>query len=208
MTLRVLIADDHPIFSAGVLKLLEGNARYEIVSRHTDGDSVLERLRQGGIDIAVLDISMPGLEGLEVVAAARAESLQCRFVILTMYDDRAYLDRAQELGVDGYVLKDSAAEEFVDAIERVAAGGRYVSKAMARSTRADGMDARDVRRLTEAERTILRELGKNLTSKQIAERLDLSFRTVQNHRANICSKLGLRGANRLLEFALANKHLL
>ncbi|MDD9937408.1 MAG: response regulator transcription factor [Myxococcales bacterium] len=208
MPLRVLIADDHPIFSAGVRQLLEQEPRYEVVSRHSDGNSVFERLREGDIDIAVLDISMPGMEGLEVVAAARTEGLSLRFIILTMYDDRAYLDRAKELGVEGYVLKDSATEDFVEAIDTVANGGRFVSPAMEHSRRGDGVDAVDVRSLTDAERTVLRELGENLTSKQIAERLNLSFRTVQNHRANICSKLGLRGANRLLEFALANRHLL
>ncbi len=206
--LRVLLADDHRMLVEGLRNVL-AESGIEVVEIVHDGRAALETLGRTDIDVAVLDVSMPEKSGLRVVEEARAEGCRARFVILTMYDDPAYARQARQLGVDGYLLKESAAEDLVVAVRAVAAGGTYVSAAVVDRVlvKTDATDA-ELASLTPAERAVLRELAKNRTSQQIARTLGLSVRTVQNHRANMCSKLGLRGANRLLEFALEHRDVL
>lgn len=204
--LRVLLADDHRMLVEGLRSILSESG-VEIVAMVHDGRAALEALGHMEVDVAVLDVSMPEKSGLQVVEEARSTGCRARFVILTMYDDPEYARRARQLGVDGYLLKESAAEDLVDAVRAVAAGRRYVSagvvdRVLVRSAATDA----ELASLTPAERAVLRELAKNRTSQQIARTLNLSVRTVQNHRANMCSKLGLRGANRLLEFALEHRN--
>lgn len=206
----LLLADDHELILEGMVKLLDGASEFSIVARCTRGDDALEQLKQRATDIAVVDISMPGLDGLQLVQQARQAGVQTRFVLLTMHDDLAYVRRAEQLGVPGFVLKDAASSELLIALRAVAAGGRYVSSRLLERMLAThategprGPAALGV--LTPAERAVLAQLAKNQTSRQIAKSLGVSYRTVQNHRANICAKLELRGPNRLLEFALEHR---
>lgn len=202
---RLLFADDHPIFLSGLVSVIQGRPDLTVVARAEDGEQALAALRAHEIDVAVCDISMARLNGLEVVATAQAEGLSAYFILLTMYNDPAYLRRAQELGVAGYVLKESAVDELTRAIDAVSAGGHFVSPSMQERAQPPPASALDLSQLTEGERVVLRELANNQTSREIATRLGVSTRTIQNHRANICAKLGLRGANRLLQFALENR---
>ena len=203
MTIDVVIADDHPIFRRGLRDVIDGHDRFRVVAAVGDGEAALTALREHRPAIAVLDISMPKLDGFEVLTQSRTWADPPAVVMLTMYDD--YADRAMEAGARGYLLKENAEQQLIACLEAVADGERYVS---------DGIDWRPDTRtvapgpiaaLTQTERRVLRLLSQFKTSREIGEILCVSHRTVQNHRANMCAKLQLVGSKALLQFAIANK---
>jgi DNA-binding NarL/FixJ family response regulator len=205
----VVIAEDHPVFRKGLADLVREAATFRIVGEATTGQEALDLVRRHRPQIAVLDIEMPEMSGLDVAAAIRDEGIDTALVVLTMYRDSALLRRALELGVRGYVLKDSAVTDIVACLNMVAAGRTYVSGALSVETsesREDGTKGlAAVGRLTPAERRILARVAEGLTSSEIANALDISPKTVENHRSHICRKLGLRGPQALLRFALEHK---
>jgi DNA-binding NarL/FixJ family response regulator len=212
---RVLVADDHPIFRQGLVRAIQETAEFEVAGEAADGRRALELLAQLRPDMAVVDIAMPLMDGLEVIRTASAQSLECDFIIMTMYKEEEYFKEALDLGVRGYLLKESAAGDLVQCLRAVAGGKHYVSPAMSEylilSSTGDRRGARDVNpllNLSRTERRVLRLIAENKTSKEIADELHISFRTVQNHRAHMCEKLKLEGFNRLLQFALEHKSLL
>jgi DNA-binding NarL/FixJ family response regulator len=213
--LKVLIADDHPIFREGLARTIEREPAFTIVAQCDEGNEALRLIRELRPDIAVLDISMPMLSGLEIIQSARRERLTTAFVILTMYKDERYFNEAIDAGVRGYVLKDCVATELVASLRAVARGDYYISPAMSallidRNTKLKSLSqilpALDS--LTPTERRVLRLLSLNKTSKEIADELFVSVRTVENHRAHICTKLGLKGHNQLLLLAIGHRSLL
>ena len=213
--IRIVVADDHPIFRQGLTRIVEGTDDVEVVGEAGDGRQALALIEERKPAIAVVDISMPVMDGLEVVEAARRMDLTCSFVVLTMFREEAYFSRAMDLGVLGYLLKDSAAEELVRCLRAVAEGKYFVSAGVSdllvhRSSRQAALRSEhpSLSELTSMERKILRLLSENRTSREIADLLGISIRTVQNHRAHICEKLGFEGHHRLLQFALEHKSLL
>jgi DNA-binding NarL/FixJ family response regulator len=211
MSTRVIIADDHPIFRQGLVNVIQGTTQFELVGQAQDGKEALELIERTKPDIAVLDIAMPLIDGLEVVRNAVQRALECEFVVLTMYREEEYFKAAMDLGVKGYLLKEGAPGDLLQCLRAVAAGKYYVSPAMSdhlilSSKRTEG--APSLGSLSPTERQVLRLIAENRTSKEIADTLHISFRTVQNHRAHICEKLRLEGYNRLLQFALEHKSLL
>jgi two-component system, NarL family, response regulator DegU len=211
MRTRVIIADDHPIFRQGLVNVIQGTTQFELAGQAQDGKEALELIERTKPDIAVLDIAMPSMDGLEVIRTASQRALECEFVVLTMYREEEYFKAAMDLGVKGYLLKDGAAGDLLQCLRAVTAGKHYVSPAMSdhlilSSKRADGGPS--LGGLSPTERHVLRLIAENKTSKEIADELHISFRTVQNHRAHICEKLKLEGYNRLLQFALEHKSLL
>ena len=200
----VLIADDHPIFRRGLRDLVDRHGRFRVVAEAETGLAALAALRESRPAIAVLDVSMPGLDGLDVLAQAQTWPDPPAIVLLTLHDQ--YVQRALDGGAAGYVLKENAEEEILECLTTVVAGQRYVSRAISwqpaagRGQQVTGPLAT----LTAAELRILRLLAKFKTSREIAEILCVSSRTVQNHRANVCAKLGLKGPKALLQFALDN----
>lgn len=211
----ILIADDHPIFRQGLVRIVEGTKEFRLVGEAGNGREALSAIRTLQPDLAVVDISMPEMSGLEIVRAAGRENLPVEFVILTMYREEEYFQEAMELGVRGYVLKESAVTDLMQCLKSVAGGQHYVSPAlsgylMKRMTALQKMnsDQPSLQLLTATEKQVLKLIAQNLTSREVADRLHVSFRTVQNHRANICSKLGLEGYNKLLQFAIEHKALL
>lgn len=210
--IRILLADDHPIFRKGLVKILDQHNAFEIVSECTDGNETLRMLEESKPDIAILDISMPGLNGLEVMRLAQAQKLPVNFIILTMYDDEVYFDEALELGVMGYLIKSSIAAELVECVKAVALGNCYFSPSISNHLLVRKINRENLikenpglQNLTETERRILKLIAQNKTSRQIAEQLFISQKTVDNHRFNISTKLHLKGHHKLLEFALINK---
>ena len=203
--LRVLIADDHPIFRHGLRSLIEEKGDMEVVAEAQDGASAMRQIEYLGPDVAVLDLAMPVADGLAVAAWIGENAPAVAAVILTMYDDRAYLERALELGVRGYLLKDDAHDELVRCVEQVAKGERYISPNIGRDRKLvlPDLDRASalIAQLTPGQRQVLRLLTDDKTSKDIAQELGLSYRTVQNHRAHIVETLGLGGHNALLAFA-------
>lgn len=191
---RVLIADDHPVVRHGLRAIIDAERDLEVAHELADGSAVLDHAR--GVDVAILDISLPGRSGLELLRCWPEDGPPV--VVLTMHAE--YAGTAFELGASGYLLKEDAGREVVHCLRAVLAGVRYRSRRLPAPTRPL------VASLTDAERAVLREVAEHQTSRQIAKRLGVSLRTVQNHRANAAAKLGLRGPGALLEFALTHVH--
>ncbi|OGU67808.1 MAG: hypothetical protein A2499_01530 [Stygiobacter sp. RIFOXYC12_FULL_38_8] len=209
---KIFFADDHPVFREGLIKIIEREGSFKICGTSGNGKDALEQIKKLQPNVALLDISMPGLSGLEIVKSLNSEKVSTLPIILTMYNDEEYLDEAMENGVKGYLLKDSTAREIVDCINIVVQGGLYISQELSEQfiknrkkvTASDNIQPQ-VETLTCTEKQILRLLSDNKTSQQIADEMFLSFRTVQNHRNNITHKLGLSGHHKLLLFAIEHK---
>jgi len=211
-TTRIIIADDHPIFRDGLVRTIEREPMISLVGQAGDGAEALRLVTEMRPDIAVLDVSMPVLDGLEVARSVHELALPTELVFLTMYKDEKYFNRALDLGVRGYLIKDSVSSELLACLRAVAGGQYYISPVIShllveRSKKAETLAAATptLERLTPAERLILGFVAENCTSKEIAGKLFVSERTVENHRMHIIQKLGLRGHNKLLQFALENK---
>lgn len=209
-TITIVVAEDHPLFRKGLTDTLNADASFRIVGEAADGESALELLRRHRPRVALLDLEMPRRSGLAVAQAIREEGLGAAVVMLTMYKDGAMLRRALDIGAKGYVLKDSAVTDIVACLHMVASGRAYISPSLSTELleRQESVDAADVvgwSRLSPAERRVLRFIAQGMTSPEIAKRLEISARTVENHRLHICAKLGLRGPQALLRFALEHK---
>lgn len=204
----VLIADDHPLLRRGLRDVIGENSRFRIAGEADDGEEALRQLARLKPEIAILDIDMPRLNGLETIRAIRQLPFPVKVVILTMYKEEDMFNAAMDLGAKAYVLKENAANEIVAALEKVDRGGDFVCSLMLGAGQRRSERARElllskpqIARLTPAERRILKLVGEDYTSKEIAERLHVSVRTVDNHRQHICDKLNLHGTHSLLKFA-------
>jgi DNA-binding NarL/FixJ family response regulator len=206
--IKLIIADDHHIFRKGILSIVSEDADIEITGEAANGDDAYKLIADNVPDIAILDIDMPGLSGLDVARKVKSEKLSTKIVILTIHKDKEYFDEALELDIKAYVLKESIANDLIDCIKRVAAGEYYISSAISgylvEKNKSSGKQT-DIEKLTNAEKEILKLIAENKTSAQIAGELFRSVRTVENHRNNICSKLGLKGPHALLLFAIQHK---
>lgn len=210
--IRVILADDHPIFMSGLKQIIEEDDGIDIVGTAINGEKALELINEIKPDIAVLDIDMPKMTGLEVLKALNETKTKTNVVFLTVYASEDMFDEAMELGTGGYVLKDCAVNDIVECIYKVYQGNYYISPTISNFvvTRRERMkkfenDNPTIDNLTKSELNILRMIADGKTSKDIADELFISFKTVENHRSNISNKLGLKGAHSLLKFALNNK---
>lgn len=208
----VAIVDDHPLYRQGLRQVIEADAGFTLVGETDSGESALALIQQHHPDVVVLDINLPGMSGLEVAAALHAKSVSPRIVVLTMFKDEQAFNQAMNLGVQGYVLKENAAAEILRCITSVAADRPYVSPVLTgyllrRHQRAAALASRQpsLDDLTTAERRILRAVAQKKSTKEIAAELGVSPRTVESHRANICTKLNLQGSNILLQYALEHR---
>jgi DNA-binding NarL/FixJ family response regulator len=202
---RVLLADDHTLVRAGVRRILEGDPRFVVVGEAADGGQALEALRRAPADVLVLDLSMPGTDGFEVLAAAREARPALKILVLSMHANAEVVARAVREGADGYLLKDSAVQELVAAIEAVMGGRRHFAPAIQRTMSellGAPSPASPLALLTEREREVLRLVAEGLSSKEIGARLDISARTVETHRSNLMRKLELNSVARLTQFAI------
>lgn len=210
--IRLLIADDHPLLRAGLRQAIATDTQLQIIAEAADGAAALELLTQHQPDVAVLDIEMPHLTGFALLRELRAQQLPTAVVFLTMYRDEEMFNEALDLGALGYVLKDSAMTDITGAIRAAANGQPFISPAIAaylfnRATRSTTLTRQvpALQALTLTERRILKLIAENKTSKEIGAELFISHRTVENHRANICQKLDLKGSHSLLKFAFDHK---
>jgi DNA-binding NarL/FixJ family response regulator len=210
--ISILIADDHPVFRAGLRQVVEMNPDLKVVAEAENGIAALAGVREHQPDVAVLDVDMPGMDGFEIVRALRQEKLAVEVVFLTMHKDEDIFNAAMNIDVRGYVVKDSAVTDIAASIRAVHAGRPFISPAVSayllnRTQRAVRLteEKPGLQQLTPTERRILKLLADNHTSREIAGKLYVSHRTIENHRANICQKLGLQGSHALLKFALENK---
>src|SRR5262245_9356756 len=208
--LRILIADDHRASRRGLRQFIELEPGLEVVAEAEDGQSALEGIRALKPQIAILDLRMPKLDGLEVARLTMEESLGVSIIFLTMYAEEKLLNHALEVGAKGYVLKDSAATEIVRCIRAVAAGEHYSSPTLAayletRNPSRSERSSLDLEVLTPTERRVLGLLADYKTTKEIGEELSISRSDVEMHRANICQKLHIEGSHSLMKFALGHK---
>ena len=210
--INVIIADDHPVFRQGLRQVIESDQQICVVGEAVDGQEAVATILATKPDVAVLDVDMPNGDGFEVVRAIKRQQLAVAVVFLTMHKDERFLNAALDLGVKGYLLKDSAVTEIIASIKAVAEGRDYVSTELTsylvnRSRRAAQLaeEKPGLGKLTPTERRILSCLGEYKTSKEIANEMFISVRTVERHRANICEKLDLHGSHALIKFAAEHR---
>jgi len=210
--IKVLIVDDHPLFRQGLRQVILSDSRFEMAGEADGGESALNLVRDNKPDIVVLDVNLPKMSGLELAGILRRNKFAGGVVVLTMLKDEQVFNQAMNLGVGGFVLKENAASEILNCMVSVANGDPYVSPSLTsfllrRRNRAETLAARSptLGDLTTAERRILKAIAQKKTTKEIASELFVSPRTVESHRANISTKLSLRGSNSLLQFALENR---
>lgn len=210
--IRIVIVDDHPLFCGGLRQVIQSDPRFELVGEAADGEAAWSLVQLQKPDVAVLDVNLPKLTGLQVAQKIRQKKLPTRAIILTMLKEEDLINQALDVGVNGFVLKENAVMEIINAIVTAAAGGHYLSPAISgflvrRRNRAEALAAHQpgLDDLTKAERRILKLVAEKKTSPEIAAELFISPRTVEAHRANICAKLQLHGSHSLLHFALENR---
>jgi DNA-binding NarL/FixJ family response regulator len=211
--IRVLIADDHPIVRRGVRDVVSAEPDMRVIAESDDGVSALDGIRRELPDVALLDVQMPGVSGFQVAQAVSREHLRTHLVFLTMHSEPAMFDRAMAVGATGYVLKDAALSEVVQAVRTVVAGRTFVSPAFSDYLVRRAFPARDVTPqggspldvLNERERMILRLIAESRTSKEIGDMLGVPYRTIENQRTALSRKLRLQGSHALVKFAFSCK---
>ena len=207
---RVTLADDHPIILAGLHNLIAAESDLDLVGEAANGPAALKMIRDKLPDVAVIDISMLGLNGLAIARRLQEECPTVRVVILTLYEDRAFVKQALAAGVRGYVHKRSAAENLIEAIRTVAAGGTFMDASLTPAPRG-GMSSRSSKApqssetlgLTDREASVLRYVARGQTNKEIAARLDLSIKTVETYKSRAAEKLQLRTRAEIVRFGAA-----
>lgn len=210
--LSIVIADDHPVFRVGLRDIIESEPGFRVVGAAGDGEEALEMIGKLRPAIAILDVSMPKLDGLAVSRKLAAAQTAVGVILVTMYREQKLFAEALDAGVKGYVLKDSAATDIISCIKAVATGQNYTSPELTtylvnrlRQVETAALVRSDLKGLTATELRVLSLLADYKTSKEIAQDLFVSPRTVDTHRNNICQKLDIHGSHALMKFALDHK---
>lgn len=212
--ITIIVADDHPMFRDGVKQALSNDPSLNVIAVASDGEQALQLVKEYSPDVAVLDMNMPKLTGLNVLKELKKAEAKTEVVFLTMFDDEEILNEAMDLGVKGYILKESASIDIVNAVRAIHEGRHYLSPALTdkllkRKEKKESFSSTypQLQNLTEQERRILKMIADSKTSKEIADALFLSQKTIDNYRFKISEKLGLSGSYSLLKFALENRTL-
>ena len=207
----VLVVDDHPLLRHGLCDIIAKTQHFKIIGEASNGEEALRKLAVLKPQIIILDIDMPRLNGLETIRAMRELPFPVKVIILTMYHEEDMFNAAMDLGAKAYVLKDNAPKDIVAALENVERGETFLSASLVHAGQRRNDRVRElllskpqIDALTPAERRILKLVGEDFSTKQIADRLKLSVRTVDKHRQHICDKLNLHGSHSLLKFAFDN----
>lgn len=206
--IRILLADDHTVLRSGLRLLLHSQPDMTVIGEARDGNETVELCKILKPDVVLLDLNMPGKTGLQVLEELK--DTKTRILILTMYDDVAYLRQAVEWGAAGYILKSAADTELISAIRAVAQGASYFDPALMKSLvdyvvnskEKKPTSKREIDHLSEREKEVLRLVALGYTNRQIAEELTISIKTVEAHKANIREKLKLKGRAELVRFAI------
>ncbi len=203
--IRILLADDHRLVREGLKQLLAEAPELTVVAEAASGEEVLERVPAGGIDLVILDISLPGRSGLEVLKQLRETAPGLPVLVLSMYPEEQYAVRVIRSGASGYLTKDAAPEELVEAIRRIADGQKFISADLAdllASFLEESGEKPRHERLSDREFEVLRLLAAGLPNKEIAGRLSLSPKTISTYRSRILDKLGLHSGADLVRYAV------
>lgn len=206
---RVVLADDHVLFRQGVKSILEKDQSIEVVGEAHDGLELLDLLRRVSPDMAILDISMPHLRGIEAAREIKSAFPRTKILILSMHRDKDYVHSAIEAGAEGYLLKEDADTELFAAIESIRQGGRYLSPFLCGQlayglfqTRGKGPEGPREEPLSTREKEVLKLVAEGFANREIADMLSISTRTVENHRASIIRKLNARNTADLTKYAI------
>ena len=212
---KILIVDDHPLFRKGIKSVLREDAGIETIGEAGNGAGALALLEKESYDIIILDLQMPGLSGIELSKIIKSRFRNISIILLTMHKDERIFNNSLEYGLDAYILKENAVEEVLKAVQVVLDGNFYLSPSMSEYMVQKSLKQKKladenpgIKFLTEKEKEILSMISQNKTTKEIADSLFVSYKTVENHRANICKKLSISGCNALLKFIIENKALL
>ncbi|WDP84267.1 MAG: response regulator transcription factor [Desulfobacter sp.] len=207
--IKVLLADDHSIVREGLRKVLEDDNEIRVIAEAPDGETAFDKAMSQHPDVAVIDISMPGMDGLEVVTRMAAYCPEIPVLILTMHEEEQYVIRAIESGAMGYVTKQSAPEQLVAAVKKINAGGRYLtekaSEALALRLIRGNKDKSLTESLSMRELQVLRMLATGSTNREIATAYNISVKTVDTYRSRLLKKLNLRNNSDLSRYAIQNK---
>jgi DNA-binding NarL/FixJ family response regulator len=209
---RLIIADDHPVFRRGLRMVVEMETNLQVVAESDDGAAAYNLIETHKPDLVILDVNMPEMNGFDVVRKLQTNRSKTAVVFLTMHRDEEMFNAAMDLGVGGYILKDSAVTDIVSCLKTVLSGQPYISPQLSafllnRSRRASELSRQlpQLESLTPTERRVLKLISDYKTSKEIADILCIHSRTVDNHRTNISQKLDLKGSHALLKFAVEHK---
>ena len=200
---RLLLADDHKIVRDGLKRILAGTTDLQVAGEAGDGDELLRLVKAGDYDIAVVDMSMPGLSGVALIKRLKDEKPKLRILVLSMHGESQYAARALKAGAAGYLNKDSAAEQLVSVLRKIAAGGVHIGEAAAASLVAAEKAPHEA--LSDREFEVLRLLVDGLGPTEIGQRLHLSVKTVSTHKTRILEKLNLGSTAELVRYALEHK---
>ena len=206
--IRVVLADDHTIVREGLKQLLGGAGDLQVVGEAKDGHEVMERVRTLEFDLLLLDMSMPGKSGIELIKQVRAEKPKLRILVLSMHEEHQYAVRAIRAGAAGYLTKESASRALVEAIRKVASGGAFISAEVAQQLALGAMpDAKGLPHtaLSDREFEIFKLIADGKSVTDIAERLHLSVKTVSTHKSNILHKMNMATQAELIRYAIAQK---
>jgi DNA-binding NarL/FixJ family response regulator len=201
--IRVLLTEDHKIVRDGLKGILAATNDIKVAGEAANGDEALALAKANDYDVAMLDMSMPGLSGIDLIKRLKLEKPALRVLVLSMHGEQQYAARALKAGASGYLTKDSAAEQLVVAIRKIAAGGVHISEAAAAGLVAAQQTPHQA--LSDREFEVLRLLATGLSPTDIGERLHLSVKTVSTHKANMLEKLGLGSTAELVRYALEHK---
>lgn len=206
--IRIVVADDHTIVREGLKQILNAAGDLEVVAEAQNGFEVIERVRALEFDVLLLDMSMPGKSGIELIKQVHVEKPKLRILVLSMHEEHQYAVRAIRAGAAGYLTKEGASAQLVSAIRKVAGGGAYISSAVAEQLALGAMpDAKGPPHaaLSDREFQIFRMIAEGKSVSDIAERLNLSVKTVSTHKANILQKMNMTTQAELIKYALTHR---
>jgi DNA-binding NarL/FixJ family response regulator len=203
--IRIVIADDHAIVREGLKRIVSAIEGMDVVGEAADGTQVMQRVRELDFDVLMLDLSMPGRSGMELIKLVRAEKPRLRILVLSMHQELQYAVRAIKSGASGYLTKESAPAQLEQALRKIAAGGAFISAEVAEQLALSAMPGSEVspqESLSNREFEVFRLLVDGTTVTDIAGRLNLSVKTVSTHKANLMQKIGVGNQSELIRYAL------
>ena len=209
--IRLLIADDHAIMRDGLKRILEGHDDFEVVGEAIDGFQTMEWVRKGGFDVLLLDLSMPGKSGVDLIKQIRDYAPKLPLLVLTMHEEELYAVRTIRAGASGYITKESAATLLIEAIRRIALGRLFISPQVAEQLALNLMASNDEQphtKLSDREFEVFQLLAAGISVTNIAEKLHLSVKTVSTHKTRILQKFGAHSLADLIKYAISNNLLL
>jgi DNA-binding NarL/FixJ family response regulator len=207
---RILLADDHVLIRHGIKNIIKKNDNFQIIGEVSNGGELIAFLETGEVDLIILDISMPGIGGMEAVGLVKAKYSEVKVLMLTMHKNKQYFYNAMTAGADGYLMKDDSEAELLVAIEKVMSGKNYISPYMADDFANDVINMyrnekkSPLRALTKREKEVLQLVVSGYTSKRIAAHLELSQRTVDHHRSSLLRKFDKKNSVDLVNYAVRN----